>query len=74
MASSITTLTVKKTAKSKYDEIREKANKSFVEKYAINIAFKQVDFFDTLIKFIENHEDEFMDFLTNPTDASFWSK
>ena len=70
----ITTLTVKKKAKSKYDNIRDKANKAFIDKYAVPIAFKQVDFFDILIKYIEANEDEFLEFLSNPTDASFWSE
>jgi hypothetical protein len=67
-----TTLTVKKTTKAKYDEIREKANQAFRLEYAVPIAFKQIDFFDTIIDFILINEGRFMEFLTKPTDSAFW--
>ena len=68
----ITTLTVTRSAKGKYDAVREEANMAFRLEYSVPIAFKQVDFFDVLIAFILANQDEFMEFLTNPSDAKFW--
>jgi len=69
-----TTLTVTKKSKRDYDEIRKKANDAFIEKFAVPVAFKQVDFFDVVIEFIKANEDDFLDFLSNPTDSAFWRK
>lgn len=68
----VTTLTISKKSKAEYDELRNKINRRFNVKYAVPMAFRQIDLFDAVVNFLKANEGEFIEYLLTPTDAAFW--